>query len=184
MSKKEIARAKFIAPPGKSDVEAAWAATLTWYAKLKFGGAALSKPDFNKIRAAMERDKRDMAFFAEFDGKWLSLGAYASGKLVERIVQIDASEGGDQKKWRERLELLKTEKLVTDGELQSFDKKHPDPNKANEVTHQIDEATKRLRIKLMVCKRAAEALKKAEEEVKAEQETLKKLEAARKKLGG
>lgn len=184
MSKKEIARAKFVAPPGKSDVEAAWSATLSWYAKLKFGGAALGKPDFDKIRAAMDKGKRDMAFFADFDGKWLSIGAYSSGKLVEQIVQIDVSEGGDQKKWRERLEILKTEKLVTDGELQAFDKKHPDPNKANEVTHQIDEATKRLRVKLMICKRAAEALKKAEAEVKAEQETLKKLEAARKKLGG
>ena len=60
MSKKEIARAKFIAPPGKSDVEAAWTETLSWYAKLKFGGAALSKPDFNKIRAAMEEGKRDL----------------------------------------------------------------------------------------------------------------------------
>jgi hypothetical protein len=184
MSKKEIARAKFVAPPGKSDVEAAWAATLSWYAKLKFGGSALSKPDFDKIRAAMEKGKRDMAFFADFDGKWLSLGAYASGKLVEQIVQIDVSEGGDQKKWRERLDILKTEKLVTDSELKSFDKKHPDPDKANQVTHQIDEAKKRLTLKLIVCKRAAEALKKAEAEVRAEQETLKKLEAAQKKLGG
>ena len=184
MSKKEIARAKFVAPPGKSDVDAAWAATQSWYAKLKFGGSALSKPDFDKIRAAMEKGKRDMAFFADFDGQWLSLGAYAAGKLVDQIVQIDVSEGGDQKKWRERLEILKTEKLVTDSELKSFDKKHSDPDKANQVTHQIDEAKKRLTMKLIICKRAAEALKKAEAEVKAEQETLKKLEAAQKKLGG
>ena len=99
-------------------------------------------------------------------------------------MQIDASEGGDQKKWRERLEILKAERLVTDSELKSFDKKHPDPDKANQVTRQIDEAKKRLIVKLMTCKRAAEALKKAEAEVKAEQETLKKLEAAQKKLGG
>jgi hypothetical protein len=184
MAKKEIARAKFVAPPGKSDVEAAWAATLSWYAKLKFGGAALSKPDFDKIRAAMEKGKRDMAFYADFDGKWLSIGAYAAGKLVEQIVQIDASEGGDQKKWRERLEILKAEKLVSDSELKSFDKKHPDPDKAKQVAHQVDEARKRLRIKLIACKRAADALKQAEAEAKAEQETLQKLEAALKKLGG
>ena len=184
MSKKEIARAKFVPPPGKSDVESAWTATLSFYAKLKFGGAALSKPDFDKIRAAMEKGKRDMAFFADFDGKWLSLGAYSGGKLVEQIVQIDLSEGGDQKKWRERMEILKAERLVTDSELKAFDKKHPDPDKANQVSRQIDEAKKRLRIKLMVCKQAADALKKAEAEVKAEQETLQKLEAAQKKLGG
>ena len=184
MSKKEIARAKFVAPPGKSDVEAAWTATLSWFAKLKFGGPALSKPDFDKIRAAMEKGKGDMAFFAEFDGKWLSLGAYSSGKLVAQVVQIDASEGGNQKKWRERLEILKGEKLVTDSELQSFDKKHPDPDKANQLTQQIDDAKKRLTVKLIACKRAAEALKKAEAEAKAEQEILQRLEAAKKKLGG
>jgi len=184
MAKKEIARAKFVAPPGKSDVEAAWAATLSWYAKLKLGGPSLSKPDFDKIRAAMEKDKRDMAFFADFDGKWLSLGAYASGKRVEQIVQVDVSDGGNQEKWRERLEILKDEKLVTDSELKAFDKKRPDPSQANKVSEQIDAAKKRLTLKLIVCKRAADALKKAEAEVKAEQETLKKLEAGLKKLGG
>ena len=145
-----------------------------------------SKPDFDKIRKAVAAAKKEMAFRIKSDGRWITVEAVIGSKVVDKVVTTDLAEGGDQKKWRARLEALKGATggaLVNDADLKAFDQKHPDPDKAAKLDAALLAAQKAVELLKLACKRKAEELKAIETQLKAKATELQQLEKARKSLG-
>jgi hypothetical protein len=180
----EISFADYKPSSADIQVEEAWNQAKAYYAKLSLGFTPQA-PDFAKIRKAMEKDKKQMCFRATFDGKWLSSQALVGSKVVDEGFSADISEGGDQKKWRTRLEAMKKNtKLVTDADLKDFDKKHSDPDKAEQLKSAIDSVKKAMTIKGIELKRKSDEVKKIQDELKTKNEELGRLQKALSALGG
>lgn len=158
------------------DVDKAWDDAKKWMTKV--GAFTTSRPDVKKIRDAMAKQKKPAHFVAIFDGRVLTVRATVGSAVVDDLTTGDVSEGGDQKKWRTALELLrKNSKLVTDAELKAFDDKHPSPEKVAELKLRLDTLTKEIRVLDMQIKRLQdERTPKADE--------LQRVHKAIKALGG
>ena len=132
--------------------------------KLAVAGISLrDRADDAKARAELTKQKgKALAYYAEFDGNnGLKITACVGTKQVDStLLDMDISEGGDQKKWREALVNLKKLRLVTDADVSKWDAKHPDP--ALQLTV-LNMQIKRLQAE---AKPKMDALKKLQEEVK------------------
>lgn len=158
------------------DVDRAWQEAKKWMAKV--GAHTSSQPDVKKIRDAMIRQKKAGQFVASFDGRWLTIRATVGSTVVDELTSADVSGGGDQKKWREALGLLrKYSKLVTDADLKTFDDKHPDPEAVAKLKSRMDTLNKEIRMLEIQIKRLQdERTPKADE--------LQRVQKAIRALGG
>jgi hypothetical protein len=151
-------------------------------AKKKLADAGISlrdRADDAKARAELTKQKgKALAYYAEFDGNnGLKITACVGTKQVDStLLDMDISEGGDQKKWREALVNLKKLRLVTDADISKWDAKHPDPALVDAKKKQIRELTNQLTVLNM-------QIKRLQAEAKPKMEALKKLQEEVKKLG-
>jgi hypothetical protein len=170
----QIGKADFKEKADEIDVDKAWEDAKKWMSKINV--STTSKPDVKKIREAMAKQKKAMTFVASWDGKWLSIDARVGTVVVDKESTQDMSEGGDQKKWRDALELLKKNtKLVNDADLKAFDDKHPDPDEVNKLKAKIDTLTKEIKVRTIQIKRLQEEVTPRLQEIQRLQKTVKAL---------
>ena len=168
-----ISKAEYKDKPADINIDKAWDEAKKWLAAI--GASTTSKPDTDKIRAAMAKQKKAMAFVASFDGKWLSLDAVVGSTVVDKETTQNIADA-DQKKWRASLELLrKNSKLVTDADLKAFDAKHPSPEEAARVRSRIDTLGREIKLLNIQLQRLQAELKPKLEELQRQQTALKAL---------
>jgi hypothetical protein len=170
-----IAKADFKAKPEDINIDKAWAEARVWMNNV--GVSTSSKPDVEKIRAAMAKAKKGMEFTAKWDGKWVEIEATVGGKTVDKLVSQDLSEGGDQKKWRNGMVKLRQfgGVLVTDADLKAFDARHPDPDATAKHKSRIDALGREIKMLNIQIQRLQVELKPKLEELLQLQKTVKAL---------
>jgi hypothetical protein len=169
-----IGTAEFKAKPEDIDIDKAWADAKKWMSGV--GISTTSRPDADKIRAAMAKQKKAATFVATFDGsKGLKIDARVGSTVVEQETD-QYIDGGGQKQWREALERLKKgSKLVTDADLKAWDAKHPDPEEAARLRQREDTLMKEIKVIQIQIQRAQVQLKPKAEELLKVQQAIKKL---------
>lgn len=147
--------------------------------KLAEGGILLrDRADDAKARAELTKQKgKPLAYYVEFDGKTgVKVTACVGTKQVDvTLLDMDISEGGDQKKWREALVNLKKLRLVADADIAKWDAKHPDPALVDAKKRRMSDLTKQLTVLNMQIKRLQDEAKPKMEELKKLQEDVKRL---------
>lgn len=142
------------------------------------GQSTSSQPDVAKIRAAMEKAKKPLAYVATLvDLKSFDLEAMVAGKVVDGVVGINLHASG-QEAWRAALETLKRDgKLVADADLKAWDTKHPDPRKVAELQTRARGLEKELSVLNLQIKRLQDAARPKAEQFLQLQKELKALGA-------
>lgn len=170
-----IAKAEYKAKPEDIDIDKAWASAKVWMNNV--GVTTSSKPDAEKIRAAMAKTKKGMEFVALWDGKWVEIEAHVGGKKVDALVSQDLSEGGDQKKLRAGMVKLRQfgGVLVTDADLKTFDAKHPDPDLVEKHKARMDSLGREIKLLNIQIQRLQKDLKPKLEELQELQKKVKSL---------
>lgn len=147
--------------------------------KLADAGVQLrDRADDTKARAELTKQKgKSLVYNVEFDGdKGLKVTASVGSKQVDStLLDMDISEGGDQKKWREALMNLRKLKLVTDADIAKWDSKHADPALVDAKKKRLNELSNQLKVLNMQIKRLQDEAKPKVDEVKKLQEEIKKL---------
>lgn len=164
MATKQKVIGKASAQPQADDIRAdlAWEAAK---AALRPLGMSPGKPDLEKIKQASAKQKKDVEYVVEFDGKWVSVYGRVGGKKVDDVFSQDISDGGDAVLQKKRMEALKQMGVISDADVKAFDKKMGDPQKVNDLKKEAAEIGRKLKIKQMELKRAAETVKALQKEV-------------------
>ena len=142
------------------------------------------KPDLEKIKQECAKQKKDLEYVVEFDGKWVSVYGRVGSKKVDDIFSQDISDGGDAVLQKKRMDALKQMGVISDGDVKAFDKKMGDPQKVNDLKKEAAEIARKLKIKQLELKRAAETVKALQKEVVELQNEAKARLGEVKKAGG
>jgi len=147
--------------------------------KLSDAGVPLrDRADDKKARAELTKQKgKPLSYYVEFDGiKGVQVTACVGTKQVDvTLLDMDISEGGDQKKWREALVNLKKLRLVTDADLAKWDAKHPNPAVVDAKKKRVLELGNQLKMLNTQIKRLQDEAKPKMDELKTLQEEIKRL---------
>ena len=151
-------------------------------AKRKLADAGISlrdRVDDAKARAEIAKQKKPLAYYAEFDGdRGLRIyGCVGTKQVDSTLLDVLIDDAGDQKKWRQSLVNLKKLKLTDDAMIKKWDDKHPDPGAVADKKKRINTLTNELKLLNM-------QLKRLQDEAKPKMDELKKLQDEVKKLGG
>ena len=124
MSTEIIATADLKPIAKDSRVDLAWQVAEKW---LRGIGVTVRKPDVDKIIAQMTKQKKSMAFVADWDGQWLVV-RWVTGSFKEELSSIDMSFGKVYDKWREAMKLLSEKtQLVTAAQFAEWERTHANP---------------------------------------------------------
>src|SRR2546425_690192 len=97
--------------------------------KLKNAGVSINprEDDLKKVKEWMEKTKKPAEFLLSFDGTWLTLEVRV-GSNKDTMTQFNTAAENDRGKRRATLEKLsKITSVVTQADLDAFDKANPDP---------------------------------------------------------
>lgn len=142
------------------------------------------KPDLEKIKQECAKQKKDLEYVVEFDGKWVSVFGRVGSKKVDDIFSQDISDGGDAVLQKKRMDALKQMGVISDSDVKVFDKKMGDPQKVNDLKKEATEIARKLKIKELEVKRAQQTLKQLLKECGELREQAKAKLGEVKKAGG
>lgn len=140
--------------------------------------------DPDKMRQESAKQKKDLEYVIEFDGKWVEIYGRVGTKKVDQVFSQDISDGGDAALQKKRMEALKQMGVISDADVKAFDKKMPNPQKVNDLKKEAAELGRKLKIKQLELKRAAETVTGLKKEVEQLQKDATAKLGEIKKAGG
>ncbi len=147
-------------------------------------GMSPGRNDPDKIRQESAKQKKDLEYVIEFDGKWVEVYGRVGTKKVDQVFSQDISDGGDAVQQKKRMDALKQMGVISDADIKAFDKKMGDPQKVNDLKKEAASIGLKLKSKQLELKRAAETVKQLQKEVLDLQNEAKAKLAEVKKAGG